>query len=118
MATDIETQTTLHRRSTRTDDDDPNQLTLYLKYQGKRYTFVWKGIDVALKPPPTVRHVLQNFRMSCSSDTSNFEDWCSELGYDPDSIRSLKFYRAVKKEQVNIRRLFGQDYQRFMTIVF
>ena len=116
MATDIETQTTLHNRSTMAGDD-PNQLTLCLEYHGRRYTFVWKGIDVTFKPP-TLRHVLQNFHWSCSYDTSNFEDWCNELGYDPESSRSLKFYRAVKKEQANIRRLFGQDYQRFMKIAF
>jgi len=35
-----------------------------------------------------------------------FEDFCSEFGYDNDSIKALKVYEAVKDEYNNLCRLY------------
>ena len=116
MTADIETRATLENCST-TADDDPNRLKLRLHYMERQYSFLWRGKDVALDPP-TVRRVLEHFHWSCSTDTSNFDDWCMEFDYDPDTISGMKVYKEVQREQTNLRRLFGSDYQRFMEIEF
>lgn len=40
-------------------------------------------------------------------DVGTFEDFCGDYGYDNDSIKSLKTYKAVKKEYENVIKMFG-----------
>lgn len=39
----------------------------------------------------------------------NFEDFCSAFGYENDSIKALKTFKAVKEQDHNLRRLFTHD---------
>lgn len=38
-----------------------------------------------------------------------FEDFCSEFGYDDDSISALKTYLACQKQWSNIRKIFTEE---------
>jgi hypothetical protein len=40
---------------------------------------------------------------------ADFEDWCASFGYDTDSIKSEKTYKACLEEDRNIRRLFTHE---------
>lgn len=40
-------------------------------------------------------------------DVGSFEDFCGEFGYDIDSIKALKTYKAVVREYNNVVRVFG-----------
>lgn len=40
-------------------------------------------------------------------DVGSFEDFCGEFGYDIDSIKALKTYKAVVREYNNVTRVFG-----------
>ena len=115
MTTEIETRTTLETLIMAYYD--PNKLKLRLSYKERAYTFFWQGKNVASRPP-TVRQVLMNFHMSCSSDTSNYDDWCNQYGCDSEKISILKIYRTLKRKQAKIRRLFGYDYKQFMDFEF
>lgn len=42
-------------------------------------------------------------------DVGTFEDFCSEFGYDTDSRRAKKTYKAVVKEWQAINRLFSDE---------
>ena len=42
-------------------------------------------------------------------DPGTHEDFCSEYGYDPDSIRGLKTYLAVQKEYRELSRIFTPE---------
>lgn len=39
--------------------------------------------------------------LSLYMNSRNFEDFCSELGYDSDSIKALKTYNQLKKQYFN-----------------
>lgn len=41
------------------------------------------------------------------SDPGTFDDFCSEFGYDSDSISALRTYKAVCKEWQNVENLFS-----------
>ena len=43
-------------------------------------------------------------------DVGTFEDFCSEFGYDTDSVKALKTYKAVQDEFKNVQALFN-DYE-------
>jgi len=38
-----------------------------------------------------------------------FDDWCSELGYDCDSRRAEKIYRACQDNALRLRKLLSRD---------
>jgi len=42
-------------------------------------------------------------------DVGNFENFCSEFGYDSDSRKAEKIYKAVKNEFQNLQTLFSDD---------
>lgn len=40
-------------------------------------------------------------------DVGTFENFCSEFGYDEDSRKAEKIYKAVLKEWAGVKRVFG-----------
>lgn len=46
-----------------------------------------------------------------------FEDFCSEFGYDTDSISALKTYLACQKQWSNIRKIFTEEQIEELTTI-
>lgn len=71
------------------------------KYQngGQKLTLI-KGIE------PTLSDVLACLQ---KYDVGTFEDFCSEFGYDTDSKRAEKTYKAVSKEYDKMCSLFSDS---------
>lgn len=75
---------------------------------GKTYTFNFgQSINDGDKEP-TMYEVL-----SCLQkyDVGTFENFCDEFGYDYDSRKAEKIYKAVCKEYEALTRLFPEDEQ-------
>lgn len=53
--------------------------------------------------PPTAYDILTCLQ---KSDVGSFDNFCGEFGYDTDSRKSEKIYKAVCKEYANLCRLF------------
>lgn len=49
-------------------------------------------------------------------DVGTFEDFCAEFGYDEDSRRAEKTYKAVVKEYNNVIRLFDDVLEELQEI--
>src|SRR5687768_444956 len=47
---------------------------------------------------PTAETVLDCLASDSSGIESSFEDWCSELGYDPDSRKAERIYNVCRKQ--------------------
>jgi len=45
---------------------------------------------------------------------SDFEEFCSEFGYDTDSRKAENTHKACLKVGENIKRLLGDDYDDFL----
>lgn len=70
----------------------------------KQYTFdFWMG--PATSGWPTMYDVLAC--LSKPYGIESFEDFCNEYGYDYDSRRAERIFKAYKKEVANVERLFG-----------
>jgi hypothetical protein len=87
-----------------------NQYTATLKYGGRQMTvpfFTGKGWD----REPTWKDVLS----SCINDyysvenARDFEEFCEELGYDPDSRKAERIYNECDKMARKLIRLFNDD---------
>lgn len=79
-----------------------NQERLTLQYsQGSAHT-----------KNPTLPEVLDCLAMDASSvdNARNFEDWCSELGYDTDSRKAEGVYDACIAQAAELKRLLGKAY--------
>lgn len=50
-------------------------------------------------------------------EVGTFEDFCSDFGYDTDSRRAKKTYKAVSKEYANMRALFSDNELRILSVI-
>lgn len=88
-------------------DDDKTPRDIYklkLSRAGKSYTFKFGQSIADAGRKPSMYDVL-----ACLTkyDPESFENFCSAYGYDTDSRRAEKTYRAVVKEYEAVERLFG-----------
>jgi hypothetical protein len=101
-------------------DIPENQRDHFLKskslYDLIKYTVEYGGVtknDKIIKPKePNCYDVL-----ACLTkyDPGTFENFCSEFGYDEDSKRAEKTYRAVKDEYQNLCALFTDEEMNLMS---
>jgi hypothetical protein len=61
--------------------------------------------------PPNVYGVLDCLASDAGTvqTASDFEEWCSELGYDPDSRKAEKTYKAVEHQASRLQRFLGDE---------
>lgn len=87
-----------------TDKEPRWVFKITLKRNEKSYTFNFGQSIAAGNIKPTEYNVL-----TClvKYDPETFENFCSEYGYDNDSISALKTYKAVCKEWKGVDRLFS-----------
>ena len=86
-------------------------VTIY--YQGRRMTTAfYQGLGHTEEPSAAdvVSALCSDARFV---DGQTLEDFCAELGYDPDSRKAERIYKACQKHAPKIRRLFGEDFDLF-----
>jgi len=95
-------------------DDDKQARDIYnitLKRGGREYTFKFgqSVVNSGKKPnrkAPTAYDVL-----ACITkyDPGTFEEFCGEFGYDTDSKKAEKTYKAVVQEWLTVSRLYNDE---------
>jgi len=97
-----------------TDDKESRYIfNCTLTRNGKRYTFDFGQSIAAGNTPPTMYDVL-----TCLTkyDPETFQHFCREYGYDFDSIKALKTYKAVQREFNAVKRLFNDVLEQLQEI--
>lgn len=84
-----------------------------LSRNGKQYTFNFGQSIAQDSNEPTIYDIL-----ACLTkyNPETFEDFCSSYGYDNDSIKALKTYKAVCKEYEAVNRLFADIMEELQEI--
>lgn len=84
-----------------------------LSRNGKKYTFNFGQSIAAGNVEPTMYDIL-----TCLTkyNPETFEDFCSEYGYNTDSINAQKTYKAVKREFNGVNRLFSDILEELQEI--
>jgi hypothetical protein len=89
-------------------DDDKEMRDVYkvtLRRNGKSFTFTFgQSIAESGQSEPTAYDVLACLT---KSDPGTFENFCGEFGYDLDSMKAHKTYKAVVREYKGVERLFN-----------
>ena len=64
---------------------------------------------------PKAEEVLRCLASDSASITENFEEWAADLGYDSDSRKALKTYKACEHSAKRLENFLGYDlYQQLL----
>lgn len=97
-----------------TDDKEERYIfNITLSRKGKRYTFNFGQSIAAGDKEPTMYDILTCLEKYESRD---FQDFCSNYGYDTDSIKAFNTYKAVDREYKAVVRLFGDIMEELQEI--
>lgn len=97
-----------------TDDKEERYIfKCMLQRNKKQYTFNFGQSLQAGAEEPNMYDVL-----TCLTkyDPYNFEDFCGDYGYDTDSRKAEKTYKAVQKEWESVERLFSDVLEELQEI--
>jgi hypothetical protein len=74
----------------------------------------WQGMGI--REAPTAVGVLSCLLSDASSaeNSSNFEEFCADLGYDTDSRQAEHTYEACLAVAEKLKKFLGPDYETFM----
>lgn len=108
-------QHTITLTATRTDrnpdmsDFEGDHWRVTLKRPGKQMSLHYsKGYGHG-GAPPTAEEVLECLCSDACTDGGTFEDFCDYYGYDSDSRKAEKSYKAVQRQTDKLRRFLGAD---------
>lgn len=91
-------------------DFEGNHFKVRLRYRGRQLTIPFSQ-GYGLSGEPTAADVL-NCLASDSASVENarsFEEWASELGYDPDSRKAEKTFKVCETQADKLKKFLGND---------
>jgi hypothetical protein len=65
----------------------------------------------ALEQDPDAENVLSSLLLDASCGEMSFEEYCSDFGYDTDSRRHHKTWKACKKLAPKLQEFLGEHYE-------
>ncbi len=80
------------------------------KWPGKRRIDVQFSQGSAHTVDPTAADVLDCLASDASGAEQSFEDWCSDYGYDTDSRKAEKTYKACVSIRERLMAFLGADF--------
>ena len=75
----------------------------------ERMMIVYFSKGSGLRGHPNVCEVLDCLASDASFAADTFENFCSDLGYNTDSIKDLETYNTIQKQTKELRTLLGND---------
>lgn len=97
--------------------NDPRERATYgkpvkLPYNGKMTIHEQEQLEKSKPVDPDLKNVLYCLWSDAQSvsDGQSFEDWCADFGYDTDSRKAHKAYKACLKTYQALKRL-GFDFE-------
>lgn len=73
------------------------------------YNHMGNGFTPKKLPPPSIVDVVNSLLLDGSGSVHNFGEWCSDYGYDNDSIQALETFKACRDTALNLRAMFTPD---------
>jgi hypothetical protein len=76
--------------------------------KGQRQMTTYYSMGAALSREPTEEEVLSCLASDATTPDDGFEEWAREFGYDPDSRKAERVYKACKRQTEKLRGFLGQ----------
>jgi len=89
-----------------------NPWRVTLRYQGRQLTVPFYT-GPAIEREPSAADVLNCICSDTFAGEQTFEEFCSEFGYDPDSRKAERTWKACAAMAPRVRRLLGADFDTF-----
>ena len=83
-----------------------------LTYRGRQLTTEFH-MGLGLGTPPTAADVVYCLCSDSQALDITFEEWCDEFGDNVDSRRAERTYNECCQNGAKVRRLLGDDFDRF-----
>lgn len=83
---------------------------------GRRQLSTFFSMGSAHTEEPTAADVLDCLASDAASVDSarSFEDWCSDIGYDTDSRKAERTYKACERQAAALKQFVGADYDALL----
>jgi len=93
------------------DEHNYNNHRVTVSKGGKRTSFeFWASIaNPELRSPSDLREAFGCFLSDACAGLQSFDDFCSDFGYDTDSRKAEKTYRACERAWEKAKRILGDD---------
>lgn len=88
-------------------DDDHYMNKYTVKINGRQFKYF---MGLGLKEPPKMQDVLNTIFLDSSALDESFKDWASNYGYDTDSRKAERIFKACKRNAQRLRVALGADY--------
>lgn len=85
-----------------------NGYRVTLKRRGSQFSLDYY-MGQACKGEPTAADVLDCLQSDSRVMGQDFEEWCSDLGYDTDSRKAEQIYRDTDKQARRVFRFMGRE---------
>jgi hypothetical protein len=92
---------------------DSHGYKVVLRYQGRQLTTNFY-MGSAHTKEPTAADVLYCLCSDAMSGRDSFEDFCSNLGCNDDSIKALNTWKQCQKMAAKLPRFLGEEYNTFV----
>lgn len=92
------------------DSQNMNHFKVTLKTAGRQMTLYFSQ-GYGISGEPTAADVLDCLASDAASveNSREFEEWASDLGYDPDSRKAEKIYKTIIKQAERLKKFLGND---------
>jgi hypothetical protein len=100
------------------DDERPGMTNWYsvtLGYDGRTLTVPF-GMGSGLTDDPTAEDVINCLVSDAASyeNAQSFEDWASELGFDPDSRKAYRVWEQTEEQTRLLRGFLDDQYEAYL----
>jgi hypothetical protein len=83
-----------------------------LRYKGRRLTVPF--YTGSLAGEPDAEGVIDCLLSDAQAGDQDFDEFCSDMGYDNDSRKAEKTWKACQALAPKIRQLLGDDFETFL----
>jgi hypothetical protein len=94
------------------EDPHAHAYLVTLRRKGRRLTVPFYT-GSAWDHDPEAHDVLECLCSDAMSVDQDFENWCADLGFDSDSRKDERTYKACVKIAEKLRRFLGEDFEMF-----
>lgn len=87
-----------------------------LNHKGRRISVTYSMGSAHTKEPKAIEVLGSLFSdAQCADSSRDYRDFSRDLGYDEDSIKGLKTYKACQSINIRLHKLLGSDYESLET---
>lgn len=97
------------------DSADIDHWKVTLARGSKRMTLTFSQGSGFHGAEPTAEGVLECLQSDSSVDGMDFDEWCGNLGFDPDSRTAERTYKACSHQNDRLKRFLGDVLYRELT---